>query len=311
LLAITECIDALLRSAGPFPGHEETPAPYQVPLSFALDLIDRLGPTFVDFAPGFEDRWDPAEYKAILQHLSENSTNAAQRGKVFILVRTGRNLNRTAKTAAYADNPDTSQREGVIAREVATDIPVLMMIRQNGAEAQGWKGCPFWWPVILTPANTRTTLFAQSRSRVSLKTKPEPPNPLLNSRARRAGDFITKQLGASPKWGKLNEVLWAVIGKREVPSFSLSDIDHVAKAVACDSNEVLAVLGLLSKPSAGILKMEFRAGSPAGAEVSQSEFNDKLTDWWRNKSLSDPEWQRWASTTIVRWVPAEENEVGQ
>ena len=134
-----------------------------MPLSAAFDLIDRLGPTFVDFAPGYEDRWDAAEYKAILQHLSNNSTNESQRGKVFLLVRTGRNLNRTTKTAAFADNPDTSQREGVIARAVANDIPVLMLIRQTGAEEQGWRGCPFWWPVILTPANTRTTLFAHAR----------------------------------------------------------------------------------------------------------------------------------------------------
>ena len=163
LLPITEGIDAVLKTSGPFPKDGETPAPYEVPLEVALDLIDRLGPTFVEFAPGYEDRWDAAEYKAILRHLSENSTNPAQRGKVFLLVRTGRNLNRTVKTAAFADNPDTSQREGVIARAVATDVPVLMMIRQNGAEEQGWRGCPFWWPVILTPANTRTTLFAHAR----------------------------------------------------------------------------------------------------------------------------------------------------
>lgn len=163
LLPITEGIDAILKHAGPFPKDGEKPPPFEVPLQIAFDLIDRLSSSFVDFAPGYEDRWDAAEYKAILQHLSVNSPNVAKRGKVFLLVRTGRNLNRTTKTAAFADNPDTSQREGVIARAVATDIPVLMMIRQNGEEAQGWRGCPFWWPVIMTPATTRTTLFAHAR----------------------------------------------------------------------------------------------------------------------------------------------------
>jgi hypothetical protein len=163
LLPITQSVDDLLKANGPFPAEGETPAPYEASLDLALNLIDLLGPTFVDFAPGYEDRWDPEEYKAILSHLSLNSGNPAQRGRVFIIIRTGRTLSRTVETAVFSDNPDTSQREGAMARIVATDIPVLMMIRQNGAEPQGWRGCPFWWPVILTPANMRTTLFAHAR----------------------------------------------------------------------------------------------------------------------------------------------------
>jgi hypothetical protein len=102
-----------------------------------------LGPSFVDFAPGYEDRWDPAEYKAILQHLSLNAEYPKQRGKIFLLIRTARNLTRTIATAAFADNPDTSQREGVMARAVAVDVPALLMIRQNGDEEQGWRDVPF------------------------------------------------------------------------------------------------------------------------------------------------------------------------
>ena len=163
LLPITQSIDEILMKAGPFPTDGEMPEPYVAPLEVALKIIDRLGPAFVDFAPGYEDRWDPGEYKAILEHLSLNSENVAQRGKVFIIVRTGRNLEREPQPAVFADNPDTSQREGAMAKSVATHIPVLMMIRQNGAESQGWRGCPFWWPVILTPYNMRTTLFAHAR----------------------------------------------------------------------------------------------------------------------------------------------------
>jgi len=166
LLPITEAVDALLKEAGPFPNDGEAPRPFEVPLQLACDIIDRLGPAFVDFAPGYEDRWDPGEYKAILQHLSNNSPDPAQRGKVFLLVRTGRNLNRTVKSSShadFADAPDTTRTEGDVARAAATNIPVLMLIRQNGAELQGWRDCPFWWPVIMTPATTRTTLFAHAR----------------------------------------------------------------------------------------------------------------------------------------------------
>ncbi len=81
LATITQNIDGLLKSAGPFPKDGETPAPYEVSLEVACSIVDLLGPTFVDFAPGFEDRWDPAEYKAILKHLSENSSDPHQRGR--------------------------------------------------------------------------------------------------------------------------------------------------------------------------------------------------------------------------------------
>jgi hypothetical protein len=166
LLPITEDLDALLKSAGHFPNDGEAPPPYEVTLDVACEIIDRLGPTFVEFAPGYEDRWDAAEYKAILKHLSDNSRDPAQKGKVLLLVRTGRNLSRIIKStshAEYADAPDTTRTEGNMARAAAINIPVLMMIRQNGAEAQEWRGCPFWWPIIMTPSTTRTTLFAHAR----------------------------------------------------------------------------------------------------------------------------------------------------
>ena len=166
LAPITQNIDALLKSAGPFPKDGESPAPYEVSLEVACNIVDLLGPTFVDFAPGYEDRWDPAEYKAILKHLSENSSDPHQRGRVYLLVRTGRNLNRfvgPTSHAQFSDAPDTAHTEGKVARAAAVNIPVLMMIRQNGAEAQQWRDCPFWWPVIVTPATARTTLFAHAK----------------------------------------------------------------------------------------------------------------------------------------------------
>jgi hypothetical protein len=165
LLPITQKIDARLRALGPFPRERENPDPFEADLEEAVKIIELLGPTFVDFAPGYEDRWDPEEYKAILRQLSESCPNPALRGRIFLLVRTGRNLSRTLQAsshAEFADAPDTTRTEGTITKQFAQDLPVLMLIRQNGASPQ-WRDCPFWWPVILPPANMRTTLFARSR----------------------------------------------------------------------------------------------------------------------------------------------------
>src|SRR5205085_12475766 len=116
-----------------------------------------------EFEPGYEDRWDADEYKAILRHLSESCPTVVKRGRVFLLVRTGRALRRLQASGQFSDAPDTAQREGVLARQVGQELPVLMLIRQNGSAAEGWRDCPFWWPVIYPPANTRTTLFAHAR----------------------------------------------------------------------------------------------------------------------------------------------------
>ncbi len=113
--------------------------------------------------PGYEFAWKAA--KAALEYMSHSSAIATQRGYVWCLVREDRNAGRFVEGGgdrrAFYDSPDTSQREGVIAREVATDLPMLMLFRQNGQEEQGWRGTPFFWPVIWVPTNVKTAIFAQ------------------------------------------------------------------------------------------------------------------------------------------------------
>lgn len=55
--------------------------------------------------------------------------------------------------------PDTKQ-QAELARKNAQDIPVLMLLRQNGEASNGWRDLPFWWPVIVTPRSAVTSIFA-------------------------------------------------------------------------------------------------------------------------------------------------------
>jgi hypothetical protein len=59
-----------------------------------------------------------------------------------------------------ANAPDTSQREGAVARIEAVVRPILFMIEQRGGEARLWKNGSFWWPVIYWPRNMRTVIFS-------------------------------------------------------------------------------------------------------------------------------------------------------
>lgn len=161
---LTEGIDnKLVALLGKIPVAGESPQPTDISLDDALGLIDQLESTFVDFQPGYEETWNVAEFKAILSLLSNAAANPAMVGRVFLVVRTGRHAKRIRDNGKIGDSPDTGENEGLMAKRVGTDVPVLMMIRQEGREADKWRGCPFWWPVLLTPLSTRTTLFARSK----------------------------------------------------------------------------------------------------------------------------------------------------
>jgi hypothetical protein len=96
-----------------------------------------------------------------MEYLSTNNGSPYE-GKVWLIVKKDRNMRRNRQDGRYEDAPDTPKGENSelrIAKQVATDIPALILLRQNGDQEMGWRGCPFWWPVLVTPANTPTVIF--------------------------------------------------------------------------------------------------------------------------------------------------------
>jgi hypothetical protein len=136
--------------------------PFPVPLSEALQILNTIEPTLImNEDEGFSFDWIAA--RAALTYMSQQARDPARRTLVWCLVRKDRNLSRTVSAgshAVYSDAPDTTRTEGVIARRVATDRPMLMLIRQNGREEQGWRGTPFYWPVIVAQQDVQTAIFA-------------------------------------------------------------------------------------------------------------------------------------------------------
>ncbi|MGB6482024.1 MAG: Z1 domain-containing protein [Candidatus Acidiferrales bacterium] len=98
---------------------------------------------------------------AILEHFSQNAPSGKDRGKVWLLTAVDRDVARYRESGRFSDAPDTKQQADE-AKALAVEIPVLMLLRQNGKEdqAHGWRGLPFWWPVVVTPRNSVTSVFA-------------------------------------------------------------------------------------------------------------------------------------------------------
>lgn len=125
----------------------------------ALYILDEIEKTMIFNEEGYYSNFK--EHKASLEHLSKNSSSNSYRDKVWVLIRRDRNISRikpSDKIFSYTpDNPEIDQKP---AKDLAIDIPTLILIRENGKEEDGWRGSPFWWPVIIAPQNTHITIFA-------------------------------------------------------------------------------------------------------------------------------------------------------
>jgi hypothetical protein len=106
---------------------------------------------------GIDD--DRQAHIVALEHLSRTTANPELKGKVWLIAAKDRDVARYREEGRFSNAPDTKQQKD-LARAKADDIPVLMLLRQNGDEAKGWRGLPFWWPVILTARSAATVVFA-------------------------------------------------------------------------------------------------------------------------------------------------------
>lgn len=135
--------------------------PVLVPIATALDLLTKIEPTLEfpeDDAPPFD--WDGA--RAALAHLSQQHAVPAERGKVLLWAAKDRNSARIASEsshATYIETPDSEKTEGQLAKANAINHPILFLLRQDGDDEKGWRGTPFYWPVIRAQRNTPTAIY--------------------------------------------------------------------------------------------------------------------------------------------------------
>ncbi len=136
-------------------GSSEEPVPIQV--EEATKLLE-LAYQNLEFDDSTDD--DRRAHIVALEHLSRICKRPDLKGKVWLLAtKEGRNITRYREEGRFSNAPDTKQQKE-LALTRAQEIPVLMLLRQNGDEAKGWRGLPFWWPVILTPRTAATVIFA-------------------------------------------------------------------------------------------------------------------------------------------------------
>ncbi|WP_088549174.1 Z1 domain-containing protein [Paenibacillus aquistagni] len=138
--------------------------PFLLNLEKATEIINLIKSTHDDSAG---ESWDVASFISSMEYLSIN-TDSVNEGHVWCIVRKDRNIGRIRLDGKYEDSPDTPKGEKSelrIAKIVAKDISSLILLRQNGEEGEyKWRGAAFWWPVLVTPANSKTVIFSSKSS---------------------------------------------------------------------------------------------------------------------------------------------------
>ncbi|MGI2259411.1 Z1 domain-containing protein [Shewanella sp. GXUN23E] len=154
--AITDKIDTLLALLHPTGAGKE---PFKIPTSKAHELLSLIEEVLLmEEEDGYSFDWQSLH--SAIDYLDKRSPDP---GQIWCLWLTDRNNSRLASKGShtkYVATPDTATTEGRIARDTAKDSPMLMLFRQNGEEERGWKGAPFYWPLIWAPANTPVAIYA-------------------------------------------------------------------------------------------------------------------------------------------------------
>jgi len=152
-------IDRMLDEVCP---RDNPEAAFEIPWTLGDQILERIQPTLeMSTEEGYDFDWKAV--RAALRFMTESNTDPVRHGKIWCLVKRDRNMSRYINVGirqAYSDAPDTTHVEGLVAKQTAIDNPMLMLFRQNGLEEKGWRGTPFYWPVIVAQRNIRTSIFA-------------------------------------------------------------------------------------------------------------------------------------------------------
>ena len=128
-------------------------APTQLSVDDALSLLDLAFENTV-----FDENDEGEGYKAAMRtSLRWLTRTSGGNDSVFVVVSRDRQVSRLR--GARISNSPTTQQQHAFAAQVAQHEPVLYLMRQNGDVERGWKGLPFWWPVVQIPSAATPALY--------------------------------------------------------------------------------------------------------------------------------------------------------
>jgi hypothetical protein len=123
-----------------------------------VDILRDIRNTF-SYEPQYNNiglEWDIEPYvKALELALDKNETD-----QVIIYFKDNREASRYKHVDdSFSDAPDDGKTDLPVCRRLATSGPVVMLLKQTGNKSNGWRDAPFYWPVIVMPANMPNYIY--------------------------------------------------------------------------------------------------------------------------------------------------------
>ena len=137
-------------------GGEDPNKPFQIPVTGAIKILRQIYSTLDFTEADYPNNID--EMLGALAYLSGALGLNGSCGQFLALWRGNRDIHRIRIGGRFSDKPESIE-EALEARRATSELPILFLLRQEGRESSGWRGTPFYWPVLLAPENTKTALF--------------------------------------------------------------------------------------------------------------------------------------------------------
>lgn len=139
--------------------------PFLIAVDQVYRIVDLIKETF-EYDDRYENKdleWDNITFKSILQRLQNNINTPNLQGKIYCYVQKNRNMSRKKNNGfTFSDAPDDGNNDRKIAKDIAIETACLILLKQNGKTEKGWRGSEFWWPILITPFNSRPAVFASN-----------------------------------------------------------------------------------------------------------------------------------------------------
>ncbi|MGB9152696.1 MAG: Z1 domain-containing protein, partial [Alphaproteobacteria bacterium] len=166
LAAITQAIDALIPKAA-----LDTDQLIKVPTDLAIQIIC-LTESCLDFEQGYEFGWE--SFRAAVEYFSRIASPPTERNQSWLYAKTGRTIGRMRSGGRFSNEPHSYQDRAII-RQTSESLPTLAIFRQEGAETNGWRGSPFWWPILFAPTRAMPSIFASTINGIDNETTEDAP----------------------------------------------------------------------------------------------------------------------------------------
>jgi hypothetical protein len=123
-----------------------------ITLDDGLAILDAINRTLVfDGVPEFD--WNAM--KGLLQYYAQKSGN-----RVLLLAEEGRRLTKAGSGDRSGISILGTAELRSIVREPTRSAPAIVLLKQVGGSELGWNAGPFWWPMLASPPQAISCVFA-------------------------------------------------------------------------------------------------------------------------------------------------------